>query len=105
MAKHISCLLPSAVAVVVYTTFGIRAGGWALAALCYFAILGCMEVFVWSAFGVDPRTIPARMRDIMGNNSCHGSKIAHPAKLNAFPGKSAPASQKRAILPITDLRL
>jgi len=45
---------------------GIGAIGWVLAIVSYFAIFACMEVMVWRAFGVDPRTIPARMRDILG---------------------------------------
>ena len=67
MATALLCLLPSAIAIVMYATPSIGAGGWALAVLCYFAIFGCMEVLVWSAFGVDPRTIPNRMRAIIGN--------------------------------------
>ena len=34
MAKLISCLLPCVIAIVVYTTPVIGAGGWALAVLC-----------------------------------------------------------------------
>lgn len=66
MATALLCLFPSAVAIVVFATPSIGAGGWALAVLCYFAIFGCMEVLVWSTFGVDPRTIPGRMRSIIG---------------------------------------
>ena len=66
MATALLCLLPSAIAIVMYATPGIGVGGWALAVLCYFAIFGCMEVLVWSAFGVNPRTIPNRMRDVIG---------------------------------------
>lgn len=57
--------LPSAVAIVVFATPGIGFGGWALAVVCYLAIFACMEVMVWSAFGVDPRTIPARVRKVI----------------------------------------
>ena len=66
MATALLCLLPSAIAVVMFATPGIGAGGWALAVVCFFAIFGCMEVLVWSAFGVDPLTIPGRMRGIIG---------------------------------------
>jgi hypothetical protein len=62
MATALLCLLPGSVAIVVFATPGIGAGGWALAVACYLAIFGCMEVMVWKAFGVDPRTIPGRMR-------------------------------------------
>ena len=62
MATALLCLLPSAVAIVVFATPGIGVGGWALAVACYLAIFACMEVMVWRSFGVDPRTIPARMR-------------------------------------------
>lgn len=62
MATALLCLLPGAVAIVVFATPGIGAGGWALAVACYLAIFGCMEVMVWRAFEVDPRTIPGRMR-------------------------------------------
>ena len=65
MATALLCLLPSAIAIVVFATPGIGVGGWALAVVCYLAIFGCMEVMVWAAFGVDPRTIPSRMRKII----------------------------------------
>ena len=67
MTTALLCLLPSAIAIVMYATPGIGVGGWVLAVLCYLAIFGCMEVLVWSTFGVDPRTIPNRMRSIIGN--------------------------------------
>ena len=66
MVTALLCLLPSAIAIVMYATPGIGAGGWGLAVLCYFAIFGCMEVLVWRAFGVDPRTLPKRIRGIIG---------------------------------------
>lgn len=65
MATALLCLLPSAVAIVAFATPGIGIGGWALAVVCYLAIFGCMEVMVWGAFGIDPRTIPDRMRKAM----------------------------------------
>lgn len=65
MATALLCLLPSAIAIVMFATPGIGVGGWALAVVCYFVIFGCMEVMVWRAFGVDPRTIPGRMRKII----------------------------------------
>lgn len=67
MVTALLCLLPSAIAIVMFATPSIGAGGWALAVFCYFAIFGCMEVLVWNAFGVNPRTIPNRMRGIIGN--------------------------------------
>ena len=66
MATALLCLLPSAIAIVMLATPGIGIGGWVLAVVCHFAIFGCMEVLVWNAFGVDPRTIPGRMRGIIG---------------------------------------
>jgi len=65
MATALLCLLPSAIAIVMFATPGIGVGGWALALVCYLAIFGCMEAMVWGAFGVDPRTIPGRMRQII----------------------------------------
>lgn len=65
MATALLCLLPSAVGIVVFATSGVGAGGWALALACYFAIFACMEVMVWHAFGVDPRTIPSRIRSVV----------------------------------------
>lgn len=65
MATALLCLLPSAIGIVMFAAPGIGPGGWALAALCYIAIFACMEVMVWRAFGVDPCTIPARMRRIV----------------------------------------
>lgn len=62
MATALLCLLPSAIGIVRLATPGIGARGWALAVVCYLAIFACMEVMVWRAFGVDPRTMPARMR-------------------------------------------
>ena len=67
MVTALLCLLPSAIAIVMFATPSIGAGGWVLAVFCYFAIFGCMEVLVWNAFGVNPRTIPNRMRGIIGN--------------------------------------
>ncbi len=66
MATALLCLLPSAIAIIMFAAPGIGVGGWALAVVCYLAIFGCMEVLVWSAFGIDPRTIPGRMRGIIG---------------------------------------
>ena len=65
MATALLWLLPCAVGIVAFATPGIGVGGWALAFVCYIAIFACMEVMVWSAFGVDPRTIPARMRSVV----------------------------------------
>lgn len=65
MATALLCLLPSVIGIVRFAMPGIGVGGWACAIVCYLAIFACMEVMVWRSFGVDPRTIPARMRRVI----------------------------------------
>jgi len=70
MATALLCLLPSSVAIVMFATPGIGAGGWALATVCYLAIFACMEVMVWGAFGIDPHTIPSLIRRTITGPRC-----------------------------------
>lgn len=48
-----------------YAAPGIGVGGWAPSVVCCLAIFGRMKAMVWGVFGVDPRTIPGRMRQIV----------------------------------------
>lgn len=62
MATALLCLLPAAICIVIFAMAGVPAWQWSLALVCYLAIFVCMEFGVWGVFGIDPRTLPARIR-------------------------------------------
>lgn len=64
MATALICLLPSSIGIVAYAMADMPAWQWILAVVCYLAIFLAMEIGVWSSFGVDPRTIPCKMRAV-----------------------------------------
>ena len=64
MATALLCLLPASVCILVFSMAGVPAWQWLLAVLCYLAIFVSMEIGVWSSFGIDPRTIPSRMKSV-----------------------------------------
>lgn len=65
MATALLCLLPASACIVAFAIPGIPAWQWLLAAACYLAIFAAMEVGVWRSFGVDPGSIPSKMRAMM----------------------------------------
>ena len=62
MATALLCLLPASICIVVFAMPDVPAWQWVLALMCYIAIFACMEFGVWRVFGIDPRSLPARMR-------------------------------------------
>ena len=71
MATALLCLLPASICIVVFAMSDVPAWQWLLAVLCYLIIFAGMEIGVWSSFGVDPRTIPSRMKDAHTETGCH----------------------------------
>ena len=65
MATALLCLLSASVCIVAFAMQGVPAWQWLLAVVCYLAIFAGMEVNVWRSFGVDPRSIPTKMRAMM----------------------------------------
>lgn len=64
MATALAWLLPCAVCIVVFAMPGVPAWQWLLALACYLVVFAGMEVGVWKSLGVDPRTMPQRMRSM-----------------------------------------
>lgn len=64
LATALLCLLPASICIALFSMAGAPAWQWALALLCCLAVFVGMEIGVWSSFGVDPRTVPSRMRSV-----------------------------------------
>lgn len=66
MATSLLCLLPSSIAIIVFAMAGVSVGDWLLAGLCYLVIFATMQVGVVRTIGIDPKTMPVRIKAIRG---------------------------------------
>lgn len=65
MATALLWLLPCAICIVVFAMPNVPVWQWLLALACYLVVFVGMEVGVWKSLGVDPRTMPQRMRSMV----------------------------------------